>query len=176
MPTTYTPLGHYINVTGIAECITERLTLTEAGVPNRVCIYPGDVAWDECECGMLALTTTRIFGSETFPNEGVSGVALSNCGLPWMVANVEISILRCVPSVQTGKRPPSCAQLGAATQTMYTDAFAVWQGTLCCLLEMKSLGMVAEYNFAAQTFTGPQGLCAGSTLSVNLGYIGPCCG
>ena len=176
MPTTYTPLGHYINVTGIAECIVARLALTPAGVPNRVCIYPGDVAWDECDCGMLALTTSRIFGSETFPNEGISGVGLSNCGLPYMVASIDITMLRCVPVIQDTKRPPTCEKLGAATRTMYEDAFAVWQGTLCCLLEMKRIGMLAEYNLAAQTFIGPQGSCAGSTLTIQLGYVGPCCG
>jgi len=175
MPSQYTPLGHYVNVTGIAECITERLAATTGGLPDRVCIYPGDVAWDECECGLLALTTSRIFGSETFPNEGLAGVSISQCGLPYLVANVDITMLRCVPSVQAGKRAPSCAALGDATQIMYEDAFAVWQGTLCCLLEMRKLGMVAEYNLAAQTFVGPQGQCAGSTMSIQLGYIGPCC-
>jgi hypothetical protein len=175
MPTAYTPLGHYVNVTGIAMCITDRLADTTAGVPGRVCIYPGAVAWDECECGMLALTTSRIFGSETFPNEGVSGVSLAQCGLPWMVATLDITMLRCVPGTQGGTRAPSCEQLGNAAQVMYEDAFAVWQGTLCCLLEMRAQGMVAEYNMSAQSFEGPQGRCAGSTLSIQLGYIGPCC-
>lgn len=173
MSSVYTPIGHYINVTGIAICITDRLSLTPAGIPNRVCIYPGDVAWDECQCGMLALTTTRIFGSETFPNEGISGVGLGTCGLPYMVANLEITILRCVPTGD--KRPPTCEQLGDASKTMYEDAFAVWQGTICCLREMRNQGFIQEFNLAAQTFTGPQGMCAGSTLSINLGYIGPCC-
>lgn len=175
MPTTYTPIGHYVNVTGIAMCISDRLASTTGGLPNRVCIYPGDVAWDECECGMLALTTTRIFGSQTFPIEGIPGVGISNCGLPYMVAELEITMLRCVPSIQQGKRPPSCAQLSDAAKIMYEDAFAVWQGTLCCLREMKSQGFLAEYALAAQSFTGPQGLCAGSTMSINMGYIGPCC-
>lgn len=175
MPTMYTPIGHYVNVTGIAMCISNRLASTTGGVPSRVCIYPGDVAWDECECGMLALTTRRIFGSQTFPIEGIPGVGISNCGLPWMVAELEITMLRCVPSIQQGKRPPSCEQLGNATKIMYEDAFAVWQGTLCCLAEMKEQNFLAEYALAAQTFTGPQGLCAGSTMSINMGYIGPCC-
>jgi hypothetical protein len=174
MPTTYTPLGHYINVTGIAMCITDRLSLTPAGVPNRVCIYPGDVAWDECECGMLALTTSRIFGSQTFPNEGIQGVGLSTCGLPYMVANLDITILRCAPPPRE-KRPPTCAALAASSRTMYEDAFAVWQGTLCCLREMRAQGFLAEYAMAAQTFVGPQGGCVGSTMTINLGYLGPCC-
>jgi hypothetical protein len=174
MSSVYTPLGHYVNVTGIAMCITDRLSLTPAGIPNRVCIYPGDVAWDECQCGMLALTTTRIFGSETFPNEGISGVGLATCGLPYMVANLEITILRCIPS-GVNKHPPTCVQLGDAAKTMYDDAFAVWQGTICCLREMRNQGFIQEFALAAQTFTGPQGMCGGSTLSINLGYIGPCC-
>lgn len=175
MSTVYTPLGHYVNVTGIAMCIANRLDATTAGRPKRICIYPGDVAWDSCECGMLALTTTRIFGSERFPNEGITGYQLSTCGLPYMVAQVEITMLRCVPSVQDGKNPPTCDQLASATRVMYDDAFAVWQGTLCCLRAMKEQNFIQEFNMETQTFVGPQGLCAGSTISVNIGYLGPCC-
>lgn len=174
MGTVYSSIGHYVNVTGIAMCITDRLADLPAGVPGRVCIYPGDVAWDECECGMLALSTSRIFGSQTFPNEGIPGVGLSNCGLPYMVAELDITMLRCVPG-PIQQRPPSCDKLAAATQIMYDDAFAVWQGTLCCLREMKAQGFIAEYAMAAQSFVGPQGGCAGSTMSIQLGYIGPCC-
>lgn len=172
MTTVYTSLNHYVNVTGIAECITERLATTEAGVPNRVCIYPGDVAWDACECGMLALTTTRITPSSSFPPGGPE--VIIDCGIPYLVASLEISILRCIP-LGTDKRPPTCAQLGTATRIQYEDAFAVWQGTLCCLRTMRDTGFVQEFSMGVQTFIGPQGGCGGSTLNVDLGYLGPCC-
>lgn len=170
--TVYTPLGHYVVVTGIAECITARLAETTGGVPNRVCIYPGDVAWDACECGMLALTTSVIYPSDSFPTLGVA--AVSDCGLPYMVANLQITMLRCIPQISE-KRYPTCTQLGTATQIQYEDAFAVWQGTLCCLKILQDNQFIQEFNFGAQTFVGPQGMCGGSTLSVDLGYIGPCC-
>lgn len=173
MSTIYSPLGHYVNVTGIAECITERLAETTGGIPNRVCIYPGDVAWDACECGMLALTTSVIYPSASFPSQGIT-TPVSDCGLPYLVANLQITMLRCIPQV-TEKRYPTCAQLGLAAQTQYEDAFAVMQGTLCCLQLMRDNYFVQEFNVGAQTFTGPQGMCGGSTLSVDLGYIGPCC-
>lgn len=172
MSAVYTPIGHYVVVTGIAECITERLAETSAGIPKRVCIYPGVVAWDDCQCGMLALTTTRLFPSGTFPEQGVARI--SECGFPYMVANLEISILRCIPSGD-GRTPPTCTQLGNATQTQYEDAFAVWQGTLCCLRTLKDAGFVQEWNISLQSFIGPQGMCGGSTLNVDLGYLGPCC-
>lgn len=172
MSTVYGPIGHYVNVTGIAECITERLAETTAGVPNRVCIYPGDVAWDSCECGMLALTTTRIAPSSTFPP--VSPEVIIDCGIPYLIATLEITMLRCIPQGD-GKRPPTCAQLSAATQIQYEDAFAVWQGTLCCLRLMRDAGFVQEFSMGVQTFTGPQGMCGGSVLTVDLGYLGPCC-
>jgi len=173
MSSVYTPIGHYVNVTGIAECITERLADTTAGVPNRVCIYPGDVAWDECNCGMLALTTTRIYASARFPT--LNAELIMDCGLPYMVASLEISMLRCIPSIQEGKRSPTCTQLGNATQIQYEDAFAVWQGTLCCLQAMKEHNFVQEFAIGVQSFIGPQGMCGGSMLAVDLGYLGPCC-
>lgn len=170
--TVYTPLGHYVNVTGIAECIVERLEATTAGAPNRVCIYPGEVAWDACECGMLALTTTQIFPSNSFPAMGAD--MISDCGYSYMVANLEITMLRCIPQGD-GKRSPTCAQLGDATRTQYDDAFAVWQGTLCCLKLLKQNHFVQEFTLNTQTFVGPQGMCGGSLLNVSLGYLGPCC-
>lgn len=171
----YTALGHYVNVTGLAMCITDRLADTPAGVPARVCIYPGSIAWDGCDCGLLALTTNRLFASETFPSEGIPGVGLSTCGLPYMVAEIEIDMIRCVPGVKD-KRAPTCEELATATQTMYEDSFAVWQGVICCLKEMKNQGFVFDYAVAAQTFVGPQGQCAGSNMTISLGYIGlGCC-
>jgi hypothetical protein len=169
----YTSLGHYVNVTGIAECITERLAETTAGVPRRVCIYPGEVAWDACECGMLALTTSRIFPSSSFPTLG--GETISDCGMPYMVATLEITMLRCIPSIQEGKSPPTCTQLGNAARIQYEDAFAVWQGTLCCLRLLQDNDFIQEFAMGTQVFIGPQGLCGGSTLTVDLGYVGPCC-
>lgn len=173
MSAIYTPIGHYVAVTGIAECITERLADTIGGIPNRVCIYPGDVAWDSCECGMLALTTTRMYGSGSFPTLNADFVI--DCGVPYMVASLEITMLRCIPSLQEGKRPPSCEQLGHATRIQYEDAYAVWQGTLCCLKALRDNNFIQEFAMGAQVFTGPQGLCGGSVLTVDLGYLSGCC-
>lgn len=173
----YTPLGHYVNVTGIAKCITD--TMTEMGIelPNRVCAVPGsEIAWDDCECGQLAILTSRIFPSLNFPIEFADDGRQSNCGTPYLVVQLQISMTRCVPGANQNGKPPTCEALAAATLHSYEDAYAVLQGTSCCVRQMKNDLNIAEFLVGAQDFVGPAGRCAGSTTNVFLGYTGICCG
>lgn len=153
-------------VTGVGQCIVEELQATpeSGGVPTnmRLCLLvPGNVAWDGCDCGQLALTIQSIYPTQTFPIDA-SDVALNgNCGPFAQVVEVLVSLTRCVPGPDRDGRPPSCAKLRAAALVQQADAFAVRNAVACCLRELKRTQRIQKYTVGRANFVGPEGNCGG---------------
>jgi hypothetical protein len=170
MGTFYTPLTFFQVVTGIGECIRAELAATDAGAPERVCLsVPGAIAWDGCDCGQLALTVNRIYGSRTFPAEGADVANEQSCGMPLAVADVTVSVVRCVAGPDDQGNPPSCEQLLADARTWHADVYAVRHAVACCLRDMVDNNQVVEWQLNATAAAGPEGLCAGSTTQMFIG-------
>jgi hypothetical protein len=159
----------------LRDCIRDRLALTTAGVPTsmRVCVVPGQIAWDTCQCGQLDITTTRIFYSRQFPQEATG--AESNCTLPYIVAEVTVSVLRCAPTVDDNGNEPTCDELDAAAETWLDDANAVRDAVACCLAALVTAGSVSAYSLNEQVPVGPEGMCVGSEYRVGVGLLNACC-
>lgn len=170
MGTFYTPLAFFTIVTGVGECVRAELAGTAAGEPGRVCLsVPGAIAWDGCDCGQLALTVNRIYGSRTFPTEAQETGDEQTCGLPLAVADVTVSILRCVAGPDDQGNPPTCAQLFADAQKWHADTYAVRHAAACCLRDMVENKTIVEWRMGATIAAGPEGLCAGSTTQLLVG-------
>jgi len=168
--TFWTPLAFFTVITGVGECVRAELAATAAGAPDRVCLsVPGAIAWDACDCGQLALTVNRIYGSQTFPVAADGFANEQSCGLPLAVADVTISMVRCVPGPDDQGNPPSCDELLAAAQTWHADVYAVRRGAACCLRSMVAANQVTEWTMAGTTAVGPEGLCAGSATQLFIG-------
>jgi hypothetical protein len=99
------------------ECAHTWLTdQTTLGPPDRSFVHVGDVAWDNCECGQLAVTIQEMYPSQSFPMEAglitaaAGGVTVGNraCAAPLFVVGYLVSIVRCVPSGD-GRSPPTPA-------------------------------------------------------------------
>ena len=107
----YVPLNVSVVVTGTAESVRQELTGTAAGVPDRFCaLVPGEVAWDNCQCGQFAQTIESVFGSNSFPTPATD-TRQTPCGPNLTVVVVRASLVRCVHGVSDDGRPPSCAAL-----------------------------------------------------------------
>lgn len=177
MATEYSGFHHFQVVTGIGECIVEALEATPAGAPDRVCIpVPGAVAWDDCQCGQLTITTTRNFSARQFPSEAFDAFGEGGCGTPYIGVDLVATIMRCVPGPDDYGNSPTCAALSDATKTMYDDAWAVWQAVKCCLRDLVESYDIADFIIQGQDYEGPEGGCAGSSLRFSLGYTSVCCG
>jgi len=178
-PVPPTPPSTFIDVLrALLECARVELAATAAGAPDttRVCAVPGALAWDECQCGQLSGTITRIYRSSQFPAGAQLVSTARGCGPPYVVADMAITILRCAPTVDSGSRGPTCDQLEDAARTWFADAFAVRHGVMCCAEDMKVANTVAAFALGSQHALGPEGGCVGSELAVSVGmWDRTCC-
>lgn len=164
-----------IIVSGCAAALTAQ---SSGGAVNRSFVTLGEVAWDNCQCGQLALTITRIYLSQTFPQD--ASRQQTRCPTGYVVADCSLSIVRCVPGPDTNGNPPKEAALTAAAGIELQDAFVVWDKTECILMTMYSATPygIMEYIMLDQTSLGPQGNCGGTELHFKIGFnrAGICCG
>lgn len=149
----------------LVTAISDALTTSLGGAPERACVVPGEIAWDECECGMLAVSPNRWLLSDSFPSETSSGEGrITPCDLPWLVGELNIQIVRCAPSPANNSFSVPCARLSEAAQTHVSDAYVTLTTTVLTLCEMKSDEEIVDYVISDQTSVGPQGSCVGTEL------------
>jgi hypothetical protein len=156
----HTMLAELINV------VSDALAATDAGRPDRTCVVPGQIAWDDCECGQLATTIVQWFFSDTFPGDTTPSTAVQTpCRAAWVVAECTMSILRCAPQPVGDDLAPTCAKLSAAALTQAIDAHVVRRTVACTLAEWADEYRLVEYTIGAQTSVGPEGMCVGSEIT-----------
>jgi len=163
--TTFAPV-----VTGIGLAISDALATTPEGRPDRVCLLvPGTVAADECDCGQLALTIVRKYGSDNFPVEASRDESTPGCPPPILCAVVTVSLLRCVPNPDEDGSSPSCAVLQAAAVNQDIDDATIRRTLYCHLAELARTDVVVGYTIGATSSTGPEGGCGGSETTIIIG-------
>jgi hypothetical protein len=162
----------------LRDCIAPYLAGTTSGMPNRVCITTGAIAYDECECGQLAISLVNQFETATFPEPwtGEQNQGVGKCGPPLYAFQYTVSMLRCSPETDTDA-PPSCTAIGAAARVTVEDAWAVRAGLMCCMCAgvrrnpETGVKLFERYWVGPQAEVGPEGLCQGSELTVIIGVI-----
>jgi hypothetical protein len=158
-----------ILVTGIAA----DLAASENGPVERACVVPGEIAWDECNCGLLAVTARRFFLSDNFPETslGVGLIRTSPCDLPWLVAELAVQVIRCVPTSHDDGTPPTCVALGDAARVLMVDAYVALTTTVSILCGMTDADEIIDYVIGEQVSRGPEGDCVGTELNVFVGVM-----
>lgn len=166
------PLTAAAIVTGVGECIITELQNTpeSGGVPPkmRLCLLvPGNIAWDGCDCGQLALTIQRTYPTQTFPVDASDQPVRGGCGPGGaLIYEVLVSLTRCVPGLTgTPPMPPTCAKLLASALELQADAYAVRKAVNCCLGELQRLRTILKFSVGGTNFVGPEGGCGGSELA-----------
>lgn len=104
--------------------------------PARVLMYPGTVAWDNCDCGQLALGVTSHINSRDGVNDSSSNY--TNCTAPMRVATYSLSIIRCVPGVDVNGNSPTPGALTNAFRIQESDAYIAWHTVQCQLTSLES--------------------------------------
>lgn len=170
------PFAGYELAEHLRDCITPYLEGTTSGIPNRVCITTGEIAWDDCECGQLAISLTTQYESSAFPVpwDGTENAGVRKCGPALFVFQYTISMTRCSPTSDDAGNPPPCSAVGAAARVTVEDAWAIRAGLLCCLCEgttRQADGTKAfeRYWLGPQIEVGPGGMCQGSEITVSIG-------
>jgi len=153
-----------------------QLSVTPSGWPvnAREYVVPGTLAWDECQCGLLAIEWLSAPFSTAFPNP--SPPTSDGCK-PYLALQVQVTILRCAPNPGPHGEAPSVSDLSAAAVTNLDDLEAMLLGTGSAVRVLEENNAILNYSLGAPTPTGPQGGCVGVTQQVWLGFAnrwGPC--
>jgi len=145
-----------------------QLAATTAGVAAdaRVCLVPGQLAWDNCECGLIAVELVGTGfsrggqDSSVETEDGCNGLA---------TATYRVTVLRCAPGVGAAGSAPTCAELDAAAKIFYDDVDALLRGVSIAMRDMYDTDIIKTYWFNGTSPTGPDGRCVGSTEEVTVG-------
>lgn len=180
------PFAAYEIAEHLRDCILPYLAGTSAGLPDRRCIVSGEIAWDDCECGQLAIAIETGFPSRDFPDpadfrtgtaQGPGTVGNRICSIPMWVWTFRVSMLRCAP-VTDDDRPPPCSDIDAAARVSVEDAWAIRAGVDCCLKEaikrIDGRRPLIDYLVGTQLFVGSEGMCQGSELPVTVAMKNAC--
>lgn len=158
------PFGFFTIAKTVLDDVATAIAGTTEGAPDRVCVVPGAIAWDECECGLLAVNITRHAFTDNFPSDR-SSTAQTACQAAFIMADLNIGIARCVPGPLEGELAPECEKLEASAKTTEEDAFTVLKHTTKTLCELKENDDIVDFLVREQQTIGPAGWCVGSTLS-----------
>jgi hypothetical protein len=104
------------------ECLN---ALTAAGAPAITTTYSGIgiVAADDC-CGSLIVTPERTYRSNDFPNEYAGP---DDCMAPWIVEQMLVTLVRCVPTLDDRLNAPTAAALQEAHTSILADKYTIWE-------------------------------------------------
>ena len=147
--------------------VLAELVAVGAEAPDRACVVPGDLAWDECECGLLAVRWTgNSYGQTVTSNAAdIDG----GCGLPYVNVGINVVLLRCVAGPQTGGDPPTCEQLSTAAAILHRDVFAMEKAIATVVVDLLDSGAIIGFALNGQSPTGPQGNCVGTSYNLTVG-------
>lgn len=131
--------------------------------PDRHSVVPGAIAWDECDCGLLAVSVVQVYPTETFPAPLARRVG-NACDAPWEAAEIVIQVVRCAPNPDDPLTAPTPAELDASAQEVLRDAYEMLRATSIKLCEMNQARDISDFMLRPLTAQGPAGGCVGNEL------------
>lgn len=153
----------------VAETLRQAIDAELSAPVQRSGVVSGDIAWDECDCGLLAVTVFQIYPSETFPDllTDISG----NCDASHEVAEIIIQVIRCAPQPEGQDFAPSVAALDASAQEVNRDAYEMITAARETLCAMQSDRDIYAFILRPLTSRGGSGACVGNELRVFVGLL-----
>lgn len=152
------PLKWHTVATRIRDAVYAELTVK----PDRSGVVPGAIAWDECDCGLLAVSVAQVYLTETFPDP-LTRKASNACDAPYEVGEVVIQVVRCAPNPD-GLNAPTVAELDASAQEVLRDAYEMLRAVSIELCEMNRDRDISDFMLRPLTAQGPSGGCVGNEL------------
>lgn len=193
-----TPLAVHEAAEDLLGCVCESLAALTVSVPGhpgcpcRMCVVPGQAAWDACDdpCGaqggggQLTVNVVRAYPtprdtSTTAPSPlRVDGGLrdLRRCGVPDLAVELLITVARCAPMPTEEGCPPSCEELTESALTIHADMLAVQSAVLCCFSATGTERKGRRYVLGETRTVGPQGGCVATETRVTVVLEGclPC--
>jgi hypothetical protein len=159
MPMISGPLKWYTVASRLEQAIYAELSVT----PARHGVVPGVIAWDACDCGLLAVSVGQTYPTEQFPNPAQARVG-NACDAPWEAAEIIIQVVRCTPCPDDNGNPPKVAALDTSAQEILRDAYEMMRAVSTTLCQMNEGREISDYLMRALVPQGPSGCCGGNEL------------
>jgi len=157
----------------IVDCALAHVqTADPNGIDRHGVVVGAEIADDDCQCGQLVIAEQRRYPSRDFPLEEVDHTA--ECGEPWIVVQYVLRISRCVPVPNENGVPPSIVDLSAAATLQSDDMTKIRNAVYCCLTAEYDPDHIDAFQLGSQEVTGPSGGCAGSELTIMVGWTNDC--
>lgn len=131
--------------------------------PARHGVVPGMIAWDACDCGLLAVSVGQIYPTEQFPNPALTRVS-NACDAPLETAEIIMQVVRCTPSPDGVGNPPTTAALDTSAREILTDAYEMMRAVSTTLCQMNKDREISDYLMRPLVPQGPSGACGGNEL------------
>lgn len=152
----------------VAETLRAAVHAALTETPERSGVVPGAIAWDACDCGMLAVSIAQVYPSDEFPAE-LTGRVSAGCDAAWEVGEVVVQVIRCAPNPEGQALYPSVAALDASAQAVARDASEALRAVAVRLCQLREDRAIVDYLLRPQTVQGPAGGCVGSELRAFVG-------
>lgn len=163
MPLITGPLKWYTVAETVRLAIMAELTTD----PDRSSVVPGAIAWDECDCGLLAISLARVHLSDQFPAQLTTRVGA--CDAAWEVGEYVVQLIRCAPNPDGDDLAPTTSALDASAQEILQDAYELLKSVSEKLCEMKRDRDIIDFFLNPLTSQGPSGGCVGNELRFLVG-------
>ena len=154
------PLKWYTVAETLRAAVHAELTVE----PARSGVVPGAIAWDECDCGLIAVSVSQIYLTEQFP-EPLSSRVGNACDAPWEAAEIVVQVVRCAPNpADLEAIAPTPAALNASAREVLTDAYEMMHALSVKLCQMNEAREIADFILRPLTAQGPAGGCVGNEV------------
>lgn len=161
----------FATVTGVGEYVRGELADSEGGVPERFAlIVPGQIAWDNCDCGQFAQTINSVASSRVFPTPA-SDAPTEPCGHPLAVVSVTVSLMRCIPGLDQSGNSPSVRSLLSAARVLEEDRQILRRSVGTHLKSLHDAYRILNYTVGVANSAGPEGQCGGVELTYTFGIV-----
>lgn len=160
------PLAFYtISKTLVVELMAAIAQQSVGGPLSSGCVVPGAIAWDDCSCGALYISTTNSFLSDNFPDSLGPGTRPgAACELAWLVGDITIQVMRCMPQPEGRSISVECSKLESTAKTMLADAYVTLDTVTSVLCGLKEDDSIIDFSIGEETTQGPLGDCGGVEL------------
>lgn len=158
------PLKWYTVASTLEQAVYAELTTK----PDRHSVVPGAIAWDECDCGILAVSVNQIYVTETFPDPLPRRVG-NACDAPYEAAEIVVQVVRCAPNSDDQLTAPTTAELDASAQEVLRDAYEMLKAMSVKLCQMNQARDIVDFVMRPLTAQGPAGGCVGNELRAVVG-------
>jgi hypothetical protein len=159
MPMIAGPLKWYTVAAALEQAVYAELTET----PARHGVVPGAIAWDECDCGMLAVSVGQIYLTEQFPDPAQRRAG-NACDAPCEAAEIIVQVVRCAPNPDDQGNPPTTTALDTAARTVLQDAYEMMRALSVTLCQMNEARDISDFILRPLNPQGPSGGCVGNEV------------